>query len=79
MRSQLEQSREPENRDRCASCCGSERGQYKGAHIPGFLGLESGLQAPPGLYVGNVVWISRLGVHKMDQSRTKRGKAARGS
>jgi hypothetical protein len=29
--------------------------QYKGNHIPGFLGLESGSQAPPGLYVGNVV------------------------
>jgi hypothetical protein len=31
--------------------------QYKGDHIPGFLGLESGSQAPPGLYVGNVVWV----------------------
>lgn len=31
--------------------------QYKGDHIPGFLGLESGPQAPPGLYVGNVVWV----------------------
>ena len=31
--------------------------QYKGDHIPGFLGLDSGTQAPPGLYVGNVVWI----------------------
>ena len=31
--------------------------QYKGDHIPGFLGLESGTQAPPGLYVGNVVWV----------------------
>jgi hypothetical protein len=31
--------------------------QYKGDHIPGFLGLDSGTQAPPGLYVGNVVWV----------------------
>jgi hypothetical protein len=31
--------------------------QYKGDHIPGFVGLESGTQAPPGLYVGNVVWV----------------------
>jgi hypothetical protein len=32
-------------------------GQYKGDHIPGFVGLESGSQAPPGFYVGNVVWV----------------------
>ena len=32
-------------------------GQYKGDDIPGFLGLQSGSQAPPGLYVGNVVWV----------------------
>jgi hypothetical protein len=31
--------------------------QYKGDHIPGFLGLNSGTQAPPGLYAGNLVWI----------------------
>ena len=31
--------------------------QYKGDDIPGFLGLQSGTQAPPGLYVGNVVWV----------------------
>jgi hypothetical protein len=31
--------------------------QYKGDHIPGFLGLDSGTQAPAGLYVGNVVWV----------------------
>src|SRR5271154_6701532 len=31
--------------------------QYKGDDIPGFLGLQSGSQAPPGLYVGNVVWV----------------------
>jgi hypothetical protein len=31
--------------------------QYKGDDIPGFLGLQSGTQAPPGLYLGNVVWV----------------------
>jgi hypothetical protein len=31
--------------------------QYKGDHIPGFAGLEAGSQAPPGLYVGYVVWV----------------------
>src|SRR5215475_13818449 len=31
--------------------------QYKGDHIPGFFGLQGGSQAPPGLYVGNVVWV----------------------
>ena len=35
----------------------SSQAQYKGDDIPGFLGLQSGTQAPPGLYVGNVVWI----------------------
>jgi hypothetical protein len=29
--------------------------QYKGDHIPRFLGLSSGTQAPPGLYVGNLL------------------------
>ena len=32
------------------------RAQYKGDDIPGFLGLQSGTQAPPGLYVGNILW-----------------------
>jgi hypothetical protein len=31
--------------------------QYKCDHIPGFLGLQSGTQAPPGFYVGNLVWV----------------------
>jgi hypothetical protein len=31
--------------------------QYHGDHIPGFIGLESGTQAPPGLYVGNLVYV----------------------
>jgi hypothetical protein len=31
--------------------------QYKGDHIPGFIGLESGSQAPPGLYLGDLVYV----------------------
>src|SRR5258707_3578378 len=31
--------------------------QYKGDHIPGFLGLSSGTRAPPGLYLGNLGWV----------------------
>ena len=31
--------------------------QYKGDDIPGFLGLQSGTQAPPGLYLGNLLWV----------------------
>src|SRR5208282_4838131 len=38
--------------------------QYKGDDIPGFLGLQSGSQAPPGLYVGNVVWVYRTSTIK---------------
>jgi hypothetical protein len=30
--------------------------QYKLDHIPGFIGLESGTLAPPGLYVGDLVY-----------------------
>jgi hypothetical protein len=31
--------------------------QYRGDHIPGLAGLQSGTEPPPGLYVGNVLWI----------------------
>ena len=31
--------------------------QYKLDHIPGFVGLESGTLAPPGVYVGNLVYV----------------------
>ena len=31
--------------------------QYKGDHIPGIFGLQSGTQAPPGVYLGNLVWV----------------------
>jgi len=35
----------------------SAEAQYKGDHIAGFIGLASGTQAPPGLYVGNLVYV----------------------
>jgi hypothetical protein len=38
-----------------AALPGLSEAQYKGDHIPGFVGLESGSQAPPVLYVGNGV------------------------
>lgn len=31
--------------------------QYKDDHIPGFTGLQSGTQPPPGLYVGSLLWV----------------------
>jgi hypothetical protein len=33
------------------------RAQYKGDHIPGFSGLQSGTQPPPGLYLGSILWV----------------------
>jgi hypothetical protein len=44
--------------------------QYKGDHIPGFLGLSSGTQAPPGLYVGNVVWVYPTSTVKGNDGRS---------
>jgi hypothetical protein len=41
--------------------------QYKGDDIPGFLGLQSGTQAPPGLYVGNLLWIYPTSTIKDDR------------
>jgi hypothetical protein len=38
-------------------CAVTSSAQYKGDHIPGFLGLESGTQAPPGIYAGDLLWI----------------------
>jgi hypothetical protein len=35
----------------------ASQAQYHGDDIPGFLGLQSGTAAPPGLYIGNVVWV----------------------
>ena len=31
--------------------------QFKGLRIPGSVGLEAGSQAPPGIYVGNLLWM----------------------
>jgi hypothetical protein len=31
--------------------------QFKGDDIPGFAGLQSGSQAPPGLYIGSLAWV----------------------
>lgn len=45
------------------------KAQYKGDHIPGFLGLESGTQAPAGLYVGNVAWVYPTSAIKNNSSR----------
>jgi hypothetical protein len=40
--------------------------QYKSDHIPGFLGLESGTQAPPGLYAVDVLWVHSTSTVKND-------------
>ena len=37
--------------------CIASQAQYHGNDIPSFLGLQSGTQAPCGLYIGNVVWV----------------------
>jgi hypothetical protein len=51
---------------RLSQCCcfltflliaGNAEAQYKLDHIPGFVGLESGTLAPPGLYVGDLVYV----------------------
>ena len=48
----------------------ASQAQYKGDDIPGFLGLQSGTQAPPGLYVGNVVWVYPTDTIKDDNGNT---------
>ena len=48
----------------------SSRAQYKGDDIPGFLGMQSGTQAPPGLYVGNVLWVYPTDTIKDDKGNT---------
>jgi hypothetical protein len=45
----------------------SAEAQYKGDHIPGFIGLQSGSQPPPGLYVGNLVYVYPTGALKDNQ------------
>lgn len=37
--------------------CGHESRPVQRHHIPGFTGLQSGTQPPPGLYVGSLLWV----------------------
>jgi hypothetical protein len=41
--------------------------QYRGDHIPGLLGLESGTQAPPALYIGDLVYVYPTSTIKTDK------------
>jgi hypothetical protein len=43
--------------------------QFRGDHIPGFTGLSSGTQAPPGLYIGSVVWVYPTDTIKGNQGK----------
>jgi hypothetical protein len=43
--------------------------QYKGDHIPGFIGLQSGSQPPAGFYVGNLTYIYPTDTIKDDTGR----------
>lgn len=45
----------------------SSEAQYKGDHIPGFTGLSSGTQQPPGIYVGDLVWVYPISTVKDDK------------
>jgi hypothetical protein len=47
----------------------SAEAQYKGDHIPGFIGLESGSQAPPGLYLGDLVYVYHTDTIKDNNGR----------
>jgi hypothetical protein len=40
--------------------------QYRGDHIPGFVGLDAGTQAPPGIYAGNLIWVYPVSTIKGD-------------
>lgn len=44
--------------------------QFRGDHLPGFTGLQNGTQAPPGLYVANLVY-----VYPTDTIKDNRGRA----
>jgi hypothetical protein len=50
----------------CVPACA----QYKGDDIPGFLGLQAGTQAPPGLYLANVVWVYPTSTIKGDNGNS---------
>jgi hypothetical protein len=49
------------------------KAQYKGDHIPGVLGLDSGTQAPPGIYVGDLVWVYPTSTVKDNQGNKING------
>ena len=44
--------------------------QYRADHIPGFVGLQSGTQAPPGLYVGNLLYVYPTSTVKDDSGNS---------
>jgi hypothetical protein len=48
----------------------NSQAQYRGDHIPGFIGLESGTQAPPGVYVGNLVYVYQTSTVKADNGNS---------
>lgn len=41
----------------CLLMAVTSQAQYKGDHIPGFTGLQSGTQPPAGLYLGSALWV----------------------
>ena len=41
----------------CALIAAPASAQYKGDRLPGFVGLDGGTQAPPGIYAGNLLWV----------------------
>jgi len=47
----------------------SSHAQYKGTHLPGLIGLQAGTQAPPGIYVGDIVFVYDTSTLKGDSGR----------
>jgi hypothetical protein len=43
--------------------------QSRGDHIPGFIGIDAGTQAPPGIYLGNLVWVYHTNTIKDDNGK----------
>jgi len=46
------------------------KAQYKADHIPGFIGLQSGSQAPPGVYLGSLVYVYHTSTIKDNNGNT---------
>src|SRR5580698_11662721 len=40
--------------------------QLKGSDVPGFVGLQAGTQAPPGIYVGDLAYFYNTNTIKLD-------------